>query len=222
MARRGLLTHPGSAKISACPGRPFVQEDNSVNCGLLGLSDDDILDISGQLREIWGQIRSIPSPGIFGSVTGGPLRHRFFQWLEPDPRITGPFDKEEDLNIAPALRSQKNWEGKSRRGWMSEFFARNLPNTLTGHSSVFTHADLQRKNILVLEIPASHSRPRKLEVSAVVDWEDAGWYPSYWEYASCFVDFQWADNWPEHVERIIDPYISEAAVLRLVRQDLDF
>ncbi|KAI1389528.1 phosphotransferase family protein [Hypoxylon trugodes] len=186
------------------------------------LNEDETRNIASQLREIWGQIRSIPSPGIFGNVTGGPLRHRFFQWLEPDPRITGPFFKEEDLNMALALRSHKNWEGTGRRAWMSEFFTRNLPGALTGHPSVFTHADLQRKNILVLEVPGSQPGPRQFKVTAVVDWEDAGWYPSYWEYTTCFVDFQWAANWPEHVELIIDPHISEAGILRLVRQDLEF
>ncbi|KAI1455908.1 phosphotransferase family protein [Annulohypoxylon moriforme] len=197
------------------PGRQLSEVWPSLN-------EDDTRNIASQLREIWDQIRSIPSPDIFGSVTGGPMRHRFFWWLQPDPRITGPFDKEEDLNMALAVRSQKNWEGDGRRGWMSEFFARNLPGALTSHSSVFTHADLQRKNILVLEVPEGQHGPRQFKVTAVVDWEDAGWYPNYWEYAACFVDFQWMDNWPEHVELILDPHISEAAVLRLVRQDLDF
>jgi hypothetical protein len=186
------------------------------------MDDDEILCVAEQLRKIWAQLRSIPSPAGFGSTTGGPLRHRFFKWREADPRITGPFDVEEDLNRALARKSQKNWEGSGRRGWMSEFFARHLPSALTNHPSVFTHADLQRKNILVLEVSAGPTESRRLEVSAVVDWEDAGWYPSYWEYAGCFVDFQWADSWPEYVERIIDPYTTEAAVLRLVRQDLDF
>ncbi|KAI1759470.1 kinase-like domain-containing protein [Hypoxylon sp. FL1150] len=197
------------------PGRQLLELWHS-------LSNDDVLDICGQLRKIWDQIRSIPSPGIFGGVAGGPLGHRYFQWIDPDPRLNGPFDEEEGVNAALVLRSKKNWEGIGQRGWLQEFFARHLPKVLTGHSSVFTHADLQRKNILVVEIPASHSGPRRFEVSAVIDWEDAGWYPSYWEYASCFIDFQWIDTWPENVELILGPYISEAAVLRLVRQDLDF
>ncbi|KAI1850004.1 hypothetical protein JX266_004383 [Neoarthrinium moseri] len=186
------------------------------------MSDEEMLDVAKQLRGIWDQLRSIPSPGGFGGVTGGPLEHRFFKWIEADPKITGPFGAEEDLSMALARRSHKNWEGSVRRAWTSEFFARNLPRALTNHPSVFTHADLQRKNILVVEVSASQAGRRRLEVSAVVDWEDAGWYPSYWEYAACFVDFQWTDSWPEYVEYILDPYIPEAAVLRLVRQDLDF
>lgn len=40
---------------------------------------------------------------------------------------------------------------------------------------VFTHADLVACNVLV----TPGRRPR---VAAVLDWAQAGWYPSYWEY----------------------------------------
>ncbi|TLD29929.1 kinase-like protein [Venturia nashicola] len=39
---------------------------------------------------------------------------------------------------------------------------------------IFTHGDLSSLNILV----------RGDEVVGIVDWETAGWYPSYWEYAT--------------------------------------
>jgi hypothetical protein len=72
------------------------------------LSEDEKLHIVKQLRSIWDYIRSLPSPSLFSSITGGPLRHRFFLWLEPEPKITGPFEREEKLNQALALRSRKN------------------------------------------------------------------------------------------------------------------
>ncbi|CAJ2502426.1 Uu.00g098200.m01.CDS01 [Anthostomella pinea] len=186
------------------------------------MTKDEMRDVSAQLRKIWDHLRSIPSPGIYSGITGGPLQHRWFRWLEPDPRINGPFNTEEDLNKALMLRSEKNWESTGTWGWMAEFFARNLPGALTGHHSVLTHGDLQRKDIVVVVVPANNLDKRRVEVSAVVDWENAGWYPNYWEYASCFVDLEWRDTWPEHVEHIVDPHIPEAAVLRMIRQDLDF
>ena len=104
------------------------------------------------------------------------------------------------------------------RPWISEFFARSLPVALKGHGSLFTHGDIQRKNILVEQLPAeSHDAKRPFTVSSVLDWEDAGWYPSYWEYAALFVDFQWIDDWPEKVEIILDPHPLESAMLRMVR-----
>lgn len=56
----------------------------------------------------------------------------------------------------------------------------------------------------------------------MLGWEDADWYPSYWEYAQCFIEFIWEDDWPGMFERIVDPYPLEAGLLRFVRQDLDY
>ena len=41
--------------------------------------------------------------------------------------------------------------------------------------SVFTHADIAARNIMVDE---SH------HITGILDWEAAGWYPDYWEYAN--------------------------------------
>ncbi|KAI9744760.1 MAG: hypothetical protein M1818_001685 [Claussenomyces sp. TS43310] len=43
------------------------------------------------------------------------------------------------------------------------------------HRIVFTHSDLSMRNILV----------KDGRISAIVDWENAGWYPEYWEYTKC-------------------------------------
>ncbi|KAI0803601.1 kinase-like domain-containing protein [Xylaria sp. FL0064] len=40
--------------------------------------------------------------------------------------------------------------------------------------SVFTHADLAPRNIMVDD---------RGKITGLVDWEFAGWYPDYWEYA---------------------------------------
>lgn len=41
------------------------------------------------------------------------------------------------------------------------------------HRIVFTHGDINLRNILVDESG---------RLSGIVDWETAGWYPDYWEY----------------------------------------
>jgi aminoglycoside phosphotransferase (APT) family kinase protein len=41
-----------------------------------------------------------------------------------------------------------------------------------------THGDLNLANILVLRSPDGS----QISVSGIVDWEQAGWYPDYWEY----------------------------------------
>ncbi|QDS70316.1 hypothetical protein FKW77_008407 [Venturia effusa] len=185
------------------------------------LSNDEKISIAGDLRQICDQMRGLPSPGFFGSVNGGPLLHRFFLTMHKDPRITGPFKTEQEFGSALALRSQENWACNNRRGWISEFFARHLPAALKDHRSTFTHSDLHRQNILVDKVATSDGVGRFV-VSGIVDWESAGWYPSYWEYAASLIDFQWGDDWPEKYELAVDPWPLEAAMLKMVRQDLDY
>lgn len=57
-------------------------------------------------------------------------------------------------------------------------------------SIVFTHGDLHKSNIMV-------SEDGPIKIRAIVDWEQAGWYPSYWEYckARYTVGFCKADPW---------------------------
>jgi hypothetical protein len=43
-----------------------------------GLSENEKASVCGQLKTAFDQIRSIPSPGYFGSVTGGRVPHQFF------------------------------------------------------------------------------------------------------------------------------------------------
>lgn len=64
---------------------------------------------------------------------------------------------------------------------------------------VFTHGDLSSLNILV----------RDERVVGIVDWETAGWFPSYWEYTTaCQVNPQNA-FWRDEVDRFLDPYPTE-------------
>lgn len=65
-------------------------------------------------------MRSISSPGYFGSVVGGPVQHRFFEWRDGDPRINGPFKSLEDFRLGIALHSQKQEELNDRHLWNSE------------------------------------------------------------------------------------------------------
>lgn len=46
----------------------------------------------------------------------------------------------------------------------------------TSHRIVFTHGDLAPRNIIV----------RDGKIVGLLDWEDAEWYPEYWEYVKFF------------------------------------
>jgi hypothetical protein len=50
---------------------------------------------------------------------------------------------------------------------------------------------------------------QELEI-VIIDWEFAGWYPSYWEYARCvFACGNWNDDWSVWVDEILEPFRNE-------------
>lgn len=66
--------------------------------------------------------------------------------------------------------------------------AHNLPSMLpTSNQSVFTHGDIAPRNIMVDE---------SLQITGIIDWEAAGWYPDYWEYINIWkpsLDTDWQE-----------------------------
>lgn len=62
------------------------------------------------------------------------------------------------------------------------------------HEIVFTHGDLASRNILVDE--DGH-------VTAVLDWENAGWYPEYWEYVRAYSEWNALPGWSRYFSIIL-------------------
>ena len=61
---------------------------------------------------------------------------------------------------------------------------------------VFTHGDIAPRNILINE---------HLEISAVLDWENSGWYPHYWEYANIMGPAGIYDDWQMYMDGTAPP-----------------
>ncbi|KAE8409313.1 hypothetical protein BDV37DRAFT_278271 [Aspergillus pseudonomiae] len=197
------------------PGTDLLQLWEKLSC-------NEKASVCDQLKEIFAQIRSIPSRGYFGGVTGGPVQDRLFCWMDEDPRINGPFKTSEDFHLGLALLAQKQEERNDRHPWSSEWFARHLPQALKDHPSTFTHSDLVRQNIMVQELLGNDGHTdRQFKVTGIIDWEFAGWYPRYWEHAVLFADYLWEGDWEKKIETFIDPWPLEAALLRLVKVDLE-
>ena len=178
--------------------------------------------IVGQLRCIFDQMRALPSPGFYGSVNRGPVPHRYFFSREKDTAVTGPFQTEEGFGKAITLCSKNMWSESNRHNFLSNYLARHLPLVLRNHLPMFTHGDLYRENVLVREVVNSVTNEEEYGVVALVDWETAGWYPSYWEYTHISPLLQWIDNWPAYIEKILDPLPLEGTMMRVVFSDLEF
>ncbi|KJZ70457.1 hypothetical protein HIM_10159 [Hirsutella minnesotensis 3608] len=167
--------------------------------------------IAHQLRLQIDTLRSLPAPGYFGCIGRRPFEESMF-WTAPDDdlddgTVNGPFDTESKLNDALVQK----YLYSSGLDHKAEYYRRVLPLVLGGHSIVFTHGDLQRKNIILKE----NGEP------VVIDWETAGWYPAYWEYTSAmFACGSWEDDWHEYVSQILTEYPNEYAWFEMLRREL--
>ena len=116
--------------------------------------------------------------------------HRWFRSTEQNPAITGPFEKEEDFGRAMALRSKEYAASCGEQWWHPDFSPRHLPSSLSGHQLSFSHGTLTPGRILARKVHNPLSGTEEYKVVAIVDWEAAGWYPTYWEYAYGYYNFQ--------------------------------
>ncbi|OAL69831.1 hypothetical protein A7D00_5870 [Trichophyton violaceum] len=67
----------------------------------------------------------------------------------------------------------------------------------------FTHADIHGRNIII-------SRGNSSKILALIDWEQSGWYPEYWEWCkACYTshyDSEWRKKW---MSKFLTPYHDE-------------
>ncbi|KAI1189378.1 kinase-like domain-containing protein [Nemania serpens] len=151
------------------------------------------LDVVGLLHDAVKLIRSIPAPDYFGSLGKTKINDDYFGPEDSRVATRGPFNTEEELIQAMILRYKE--VGGRRLAHKAEYYSQMLPQLLKGNGkSVFTHGDLQRKNILVG--PGGEI--------AIVDWALSGWYPIWWEYAmSTICCGLWKDDWYSYIPKVL-------------------
>lgn len=177
--------------------------------------------VSAKLKTAFDKLRCLPSPAAFCGVDQRPLPDNLFlKWDTTDAfSHDGPFASEEELNqaLVRGYKSTFGLEGKVR------FYERVFPSVFCGHSAVFTHGDFQRKNVMVrfgMQSAAEGANDEDVVVT-VVDWETAGWYPSYWEYArALFACGRFEDDWDCRIDCILEPYMNEYAWMQTLMLEL--
>ncbi|KAL4875144.1 kinase-like protein [Aspergillus karnatakaensis] len=157
--------------------------------------------VAEQLRSYVLQLRELKGDGKYiGSLGGGKAIIGYIARLEG-----GPFESEEEFNqfvLSDLLRGIPD---------LMRHYAKYA--LTTGHEIVFTHADLAPRNIMVDDTG---------RVTGIIDWEESGWYPEYWEHNKAMRDFKPMPNWPEYLARIVPPqyekeYIGFSWLSRLLR-----
>lgn len=144
-----------------------------------------------QLREILTIMRSIPPPeGYIGDCTGNQIR---------DTRLYFTHN-------APACQDERGFNQ-----FLIDALVPEIPIPVhqafierwnrDDHRVVFTHSDVAPRNIIV----------RDGNIVGLLDWEDAGWYPEYWEYVKFFQRSSIADgDWRNYADDIFpQPYHTE-------------
>ncbi|KAI1108253.1 kinase-like domain-containing protein [Nemania sp. NC0429] len=106
------------------------------------------LDVVGLLHDAVKLIRSIPAPDYFGSLGRTKINDEYFDPGDSSVAAGGPFNTEEELIQAIILRYKE--VGGPSLAHKANYYGQVLPRLLKGNGkSIFTHGDLQRKNILV-------------------------------------------------------------------------
>ncbi|KJK86133.1 hypothetical protein H633G_10016 [Metarhizium anisopliae BRIP 53284] len=129
------------------------------------MSVEEKKDVCRELREILEQMRSIAPPcELIGACDGTEIR---------DTRVLNTYHH-------PPCCDEETFNGfllsslfKITPEAVREALALHLR---TDHRIVLSHCDLAPRNILVQDG----------KITGLVDWEDGGWYPEYWDYVKFF------------------------------------
>lgn len=160
------------------------------------LSDEDRNSILAELKGFLETIRKWKNPWggeRICSLLGTPIRS-----IRVPNHFAGPFETEKELNdylMKPAWA-----DGFSSTIAYNDALDRARVIEKLAHPILFTHGDLQHHNILVQDG----------RITGFLDWESAGWYPDYWEFATALrvtlEDFWWY-NFVMHLGG--DQYVKE-------------
>lgn len=186
--------------MNRLPGKPLMSLLPTMSLAEINVITSDLKPMMDELRSL--KIDNFEKGSYIGSVGRQPCRDFLFMLGDESK---GPFETEEDMyeNIIQRwinrLYSPINAIFDTNPELNSSVeFTRRLYRDTAGNDIVFTHGDLDPRNILV----------ENGHVSGIVDWEQAGWYPEYWEYIKTMwgcID-TWEGVWPLEVVKFLRPY----------------
>ncbi|KAK5658582.1 hypothetical protein OQA88_1975 [Cercophora sp. LCS_1] len=148
--------------------------------------------IAKQLREILLVMRALPAPGSYVGDCAGNHVYDARSYFS---------------NTGPACRDEQGFNDFLLSGLFRKIplpvraaFAGCLRSD---HRIVFTHGDLAPRNIMA----------RDCKIISIIDWEEAGWYPEYWEYVK-FLDRSSTEDgdWGDYTDLIFQQSYSDELV----------
>ena len=161
------------------------------------LSDKDLLEIAAQMKGYLAQIRHIPRQDDVSLAICNTLGKACHDSRIHHGEPVGPFADEAAFN---------------RMVRFSDASCR------LGHEIVFTHADLNPRNILV-DLFQRPDGSYTWRVTGIVDWEFSGYYPEYWDYTkSMFEGFRWTRRYNNMMKAVFDHFRDYSQELDIEQQ----
>ncbi|CZT20525.1 uncharacterized protein RCC_06385 [Ramularia collo-cygni] len=172
-------------------------------CGWVHRSAASQAKILKDLKTMVEEWRRIPSPKGVGvaNIDGGPI----YDVRLPTESFWGPFD------------SVDKFHSRLRNGIDIEHLSESSPKGLlelaefhakaSSVATTFTHGDLSSLNILC----------RGDQIVGIIDWETAGWFPSYWEYTTAWHVNPHNEFWQKEVDSFVEPW-PEALEMEQIRR----
>jgi aminoglycoside phosphotransferase (APT) family kinase protein len=168
-----------------------------------------VLQTIGQFIQ---QLRTIPQTtpaGWIGSVSG----KASYDAKIPSGSSFGPFPNEKSYNDWRVSTFPSEVEMKIANELNA--IRQSMPNN---HRIYLTHGDISLSNVLVR---VDGGGPEDVAVVALLDWEQAGWRPEYWEADKLLWGMAQDSEWCALVEEILPHYADviarEARLLSLAR-----
>lgn len=170
-----------------------------IGSGWVKRSEVSKAKLLSQLENMVREMRNLQPPEGMGvaSVDGGSL----FDCRVPGVSLRfGPFNTVQDFHRH--LRMGMEFDST-----LDPQIQELIKQQSKSWPSVFTHGDLSSLNILA----------RGDDIVGIIDWETAGWYPSYWEYTSAYQVNPQNSFWMNEVDKFLQP-MPEELVMEQIRQ----
>ena len=189
------------------------------------LTEPEKDSIVAKLRQMFDSMRQAecPSPSFYGGLDGGSLRHYMFYSQKAESGYLGPFYSEADFVSSLTGKFRALTEFNGRPDFKVRFYETYLGRVLQNHRPTLTHGDVQQKNIIVAEdISCGKDKERSFNVT-LVDWENAGWYPKFWEFFCASLPFKfvyWEDDWCWRTQEFLQVWPAENAMMHSLENDM--
>jgi len=190
------------------PGKSYLEE-------LPSLAPAEKEDIQRQFRSIMDELRAVPSPGYYGRVGRRPLYDLIFGYYDSEgPTMRGPFANEEDLNNGIILLMDR-----LLNKFQALVYRQSITDAFSGHRPVFTHGDLQDRNLIVSQVGKREDGHRLFKLT-LIDWELSGWFPDYWDFCLAACNNVGGQGWQELIHAGLDLYSKEYPMYVLLRRTI--